>query len=281
MKITTNLKTYENVNLVTRDGVKYIKKAISAPEKDFYQIIEDKYPQLENIILIPEIVEQQNAYFRFIEEGQVDKHDGKTFRLIMENVALLHSQLAAKDFSFLNRRPSYVREFTVLMELVKSVNFEEKEEVIQIIEFISKSTEIIELNNVIHDDLIPLNILKNTNKIFITDWEYVKIDFAERDIGRLLGDLYFENYSFSNRYYNYAIHDELVDIYLTARKKFDPKYDKELGKFRVYLSELINYLGPIEACIKLGELDRWFFANVEALVKTYELSAINKLKNKI
>lgn len=73
MKITTNLKTYQNVNLVTSHGVKYIKKAISFREKEFYQIIRDKYHQLDNIILIPEIVEEQNAYFRFIEEGQVDK----------------------------------------------------------------------------------------------------------------------------------------------------------------------------------------------------------------
>ncbi len=243
MALIVGDQNYEKIDLVEIEGKKYIKKEVSEKEKDLYESSKEF-----EFILKPEKLVGNVAFFEYLSEGNILNKDKKYFAKAVEEIAKFHNK-----GRFLK---------------LEQTNYEIKTE----IPHVEASWVTEQINKIddrkfclCHGDLIALNILKDGDDVKIIDWENMEIGFAESDIGRLLGDLYYVNPSFDHRYYNFTWHNELIEIYLAKRRELNNLYDIDEGRKRIYLGELWNYLGPIEMGVKNKQTEtEWFRKNVEA-----------------
>ena len=249
MAIVVGKMKYKNINIVVDNGKKYICKELTENENRFLSKI-----KREEYILKPDKVIGSLAYLPFVEDGVIENGNKKFFIKAIEVIAEFHNFTNVNEYKFL-----------------PEINYEKD---INELELISTDLNLLEIKNqikklfdkkyVCHGDFIALNVLKDGENIKIIDWENACIGFAEMDIGRLLGDLHYDNPSVNHRYYNFDWHDELVENYLEERKRLDGNFDMEKSRKLIILGELWNYLGPIEMGIRNKTQDSvWFKANLE------------------
>jgi thiamine kinase-like enzyme len=249
---------YEKIKLVEIRGRKFIRKKLAEKEKLFYQTCPEK------LYILKPGYHGQYAYFPYLEEGIIIKARKEDWIKSVEAIADFQETVNSSDFDFLPR-VNYKAE----VKQMAQVGIYEPDLKPLWKGLIEEFGNLGNGGEVCHGDLIGLNILKSNGGIKIIDWEDAEIGWGEFDIGRLLGDLYYQNPSYEHRYYNFDWHDELRDKYISKRKEINQNYDEREGKRRIILGEIWNYLGPIEGCLKHGESDsEWYRTNKTALLET-------------
>ncbi len=117
----------------------------------------------------------------------------------------------------------------------------------------------------IQNDLLPINIIKEKEKIKIIDWEHGAIGCYTTDIGRLLGD-------FQNDKGNYWVNNEWEEEILKVYYMEISKNDDFMVTYKEFLfdyecSKLINYVGIIFAFVINGwEVTDWYKLNYEKMI---------------
>lgn len=246
MSLIVGKQKYKNINIIVDNGKKYICKKLTENENRFLSKIKK-----EKYLLKPDKIIGDLAYLPFIDGGTIENCDKKYFIKAIEAIAEFHSFVKVKDFEFLPEI-NYEKELNQLELMFVDIKLSEIK---------NQINKLFDKKYVCHGDFIALNVLKDGENIKIIDWKNTGIGFAEMDIGRLLGDLHYENPGIDHRYYDFTWHDELIEVYLSKRKRFDDKFDMEKSRKLIILGELWNYLGPIEMGIRDSV---WFNANLEA-----------------
>lgn len=258
MSFQANKFSYQKINLIDIDNEKYIKKPIRQIEKQFFQNTKSF-----KFILQPTKIEDNFAYYKYLKKGNISNKEKIYFIQALKAIAKIHSITNIQNFNFLK---TDLKNRTKID--YKKANIKQK-----YLEKLSEEIEKINKNNlrICHDDFIALNILiTEEDSIKIIDWEDACLSFPESDVGRLLGDLFYEDINFEHRYYDFSWYEELCEVYLQERKKYEVNYDLKLGKKRIIIGELYNYLGPIKSCLKSSVKNEWFLANVDAFNKTVQ-----------
>lgn len=110
----------------------------------------------------------------------------------------------------------------------------------------------------VHGDMIPLNVICNTNSIKMIDWEHGQIGPYVMDLGRLLGD-----FKRSASWINSNWEQELLEVYRDEYFTTPLSIAEANTYYRDYYSaKLTNYVKVIATYIKNNhDKDEWFYIN--------------------
>ncbi len=256
--IKTALRDYTHVKVELYKGKKVVVKKIGSAEKEFYSLFTNL-----DFVLYPIKIEDDKAYYKFLKGENIQNMSKVLWEKAVEDIAILknYSVPKIKEIPTASRE-EYIKRLNQVIELSdeKKIKLDKKG-----IKFMLSELDGLDFKSITHDDLIAPNILVENGKINIIDWEHVRLDFKELDIGRLLGDIYWDKPEVKKTYYPYKWHDDLVETYLNHMKKLNKNYDTKKGASGVKFGELWNYLGPIYKMLKNsdGLNDPWFNANVD------------------
>lgn len=120
----------------------------------------------------------------------------------------------------------------------------------------------------IHDDLLPLNVIVQDKRAVIIDWEHGRQDFYALDIGRMLGDLKNEK---GEGWINRDWIDPVLNRYYQSLKAVIaeqcPSREELTAHFK--LARWLNCFGIVEAHLRRG-FDRsgWYDVNL-AFIKDH------------
>ena len=182
-----------------------------------------------------------------------------------------HSDLDISNFASLPRQD--IKQYNETIETLANSTLIISKEVLY---YLSKSiNEIGTSNTVIHNDLLPFNIIDTgTDKPLLTDFCSITISFPESDLGRLLGDINCKTEDSSDRYYPKKWFEELFKFYIDLRIKANPKINGKDVRRRVMFGMLWNYAGIVESNIKdndLEKFDKWVNRNIIEMEKVVKL----------
>jgi thiamine kinase-like enzyme len=259
MSLNIGNRVYPHLQIANTPNGRFVQKKISAKEQKFYSL----FPNA-SYILYPNKVKNGIATFPYLAEGNILGKDKIYFQKAISALAQFHfgSKTVKSD-------PVFVQEnyIETIQNIFESVDTHKAAINLEYLNMLKREiSEIPESELCLcHDDLIALNVLKVGVDIKILDWDQVKIGFGESDVGRFLGDLFYEELSFTHRYYDFRWHNELCELYVAKRHDLDGNYDQQQGKKRILLGELWNYLGPISSCTSKNDYEsEWFRANIAA-----------------
>ncbi|MCK5072394.1 MAG: hypothetical protein KAQ98_03145 [Bacteriovoracaceae bacterium] len=253
------IRKYKDVFLVEYKNSKYVVKKISDNERYYL----DGFNQCSSI-LYPIQYFENNAVFKYIDGEKSFYNEFNFHESVFKSIAKIHSMKIQRDlpklFSWSNQ--NYLNWFDEIISKEKELNIE-----IPNIKSLKKIFSTIDLPlGITHGDFLPFNILLDKAHIKIYDWEHVSFDFSERDIGRYLSDLN-PFHQTEKRYYPEAFYNDLLNLYLNERKKYDSGYDIESGRYRVKLGEVLDYWGVITACVRNQKFESWFYDNLQEFKK--------------
>ncbi|MGD8373416.1 MAG: phosphotransferase [Candidatus Woesebacteria bacterium] len=258
--LTNEHKHYPHLTFDTIDGVKVVVKDITPVETEFFSV----FPNLDSV-LYPIEIASSKAYYPFCPDGTITGKPKAIWEQAVRNIARLNNVFVPRNLEYIHSlgKQHYTTRFQETLNLAAQHNIKLPETGLDFVQ-----TKISQLNFaecITHDDLIALNILVDNNTVKIIDWEHAKLNFRESDIGRLLGDLYFDAPEQNKHYYPTSWHDDLVIIYLKETKKLNPSYNLRTGAENILFAELWNHLGAIRATLKSGDIhSEWLRANAES-----------------
>ncbi|MTI49513.1 MAG: hypothetical protein FH761_16900 [Firmicutes bacterium] len=131
----------------------------------------------------------------------------------------------------------------------------------------------------IHDDLLPINIINNDKQIKFIDWEHACIGCYSQDIGRLLGD--YKNDK-GNLWVDSRWEEDILATYcqsLCDESSFEISWNE--FKIDYNCSKLWNYANIVLAhIIKDWKLTKWYYLNYNSMIEQIEkLKELDGLKN--
>ncbi len=257
---SNSFKTYDHVQIGDIDGRRIIRKPISPVETEFFSVANEL--GITNIMVTPREICSDQAYYEYLDGGDIIGAPIAVWRECARTVAILSSTKPKPPKLIPTAtRQQYLDRISTVCHLSAKHGANMNRASLQ---FMEEHTGSLILDAYCHDDLIALNVLRDGHKTRIIDWEHIRIDFREKDIGRLLGDLYFQNPAPGKYYYPTAWREELIDLYLDETKQDLPDYDTTVARNNVNFAMLWNYLGPIHSVLRSGvNLDsEWLSANI-------------------
>ncbi len=258
---SNSLKTYDHVQIGEIDGHRLIRKPISPVETEFFSAGNEL--GITSIMVTPRDIRSDQAYYEYLDGGDIIGAPIAVWRECAKTVAILSSTTPTLPTLIPTAtRQQYVDRISTVYHLSSKHGASMNRASLQ---FMKKHTGSLIFDAYCHDDLIALNVLRDGHKTRIIDWEHIRIDFREKDIGRLLGDLYFDTPAPGKYYYPTTWREELIDLYLDETKHNVPDYNTTLARTNLSFAMLWNYLGPIHSVLKSGvNLDSdWFSANIK------------------
>lgn len=264
--LTNALRTYpEVVRGVLPDGRPFVEKRITPPEKALFAHV----ARTTSCILLPFAMEGDKARYPFLPEGDILGRPLPVWERAVGAIASLAALPLPRDGIpglRVGKQDGYQDTLTRVIDLARMAGVDLPRKAL---DFLHTHIPHLPLAQpcLVHDDLIAFNVLTDQGRIYLIDWEHARIDFPEKDIGRFLGDLHWQDPAPDHLYYPATWHDGLIQTYLDARTRLDPAYDRELSTRHIRFAEMWNALGPLERMMEdaTGLDTPWFKANLQRL----------------
>jgi len=117
----------------------------------------------------------------------------------------------------------------------------------------------------IHNDMLPINVMKDGDNLKIIDWEHGAIGMYTSDIGRLLGDCKNDK---GEKWVNQQWEGYILKAYymeISKSNNFTSTYKEFLNDYEC--SKLINFVGIVFAfVINKWEVTNWYKLNYEKML---------------
>ena len=257
--LRNSVREYSHVTFTTYQGQTVVVKRISSREREFFSLTGSL-----DCVLAPLTVIDDHAYYPFLDQGDLVNGAQSFWVRAVEAAAELTTIPIPPVLHDIPRTDldEYTGRIEDVCRTASEAGVELSSDGIDFLFTVSRELDF--QDSLIHNDLIALNILIKEDTVAIIDWETVRIDFSEKDVGRLLGDLSGDNPRPAKYYYPHEWHNSLVRHYLCHRERLSNQYDIHRGARNIKFAQLWNYLGPISSMLhKRQDLDsEWFQVNL-------------------
>jgi len=266
-------KQYESFVFNSSEGKFVIKKVCSDYELEMYKILNNRgiksIPQTYKIVL-----DKDNRFWlitTFLDGCLCINKDIITYLEIVKELAYIHNKFLndnafEQDHKFIRNQ---TKNFQEKYDKVKNMKVGDKymlnQKILNNIDLIIKRIER-GPKTLLHNDFLPINVIKVNGTVNIIDWEVSSIGFYAIDLGRLLGD--YKNISGAH-WVKPEWESKIIKKYYSELYKYG-KYNKTFQRFLTDydLSKKINYIGIVLAhIINNWEVSDWYLLNYNAILE--------------
>ncbi|QWB95269.1 aminoglycoside phosphotransferase family protein [Mycoplasmatota bacterium] len=266
-------KQYEAFVFNSSEGKFVIKKVYSDYELKIYKLLNNR-----GIKNIPQtykhVLDKDNCFWlitTFLDGCLCINKDIFTYLEIVKELAYIHNKFLndnafEQDHKFIRNQ---TKNFQEKYDKVKNMKVSEKymlnQKMLNNIDLVIKRIKR-GPKTLLHNDFLPINVIKVNSTVNIIDWEVSSIGFYTIDLARLLGD--YKNI-YGSHWVNHEWESIIIKKYYNELYKYG-KYNKTFQRFLIDydISKKINYIGIVLAhIINNWEVSDWYLLNYSAILE--------------